>query len=147
VHDATLVDFDFSRQNVVIGRARQLRGWREVFNPEPNATVTLSPLSPSNFCRLLAQRGVPRAAPTKSIGPSLRRCWCKNSAEIEIRDRAVSQPRGISGSVQSNRDRAEVIALRITSAKREGRQSSGAVNAGGGSNKKVGINPMHCNRT
>jgi hypothetical protein len=29
VHDATLADFDFRRQNVVIGRARQLRGWRE----------------------------------------------------------------------------------------------------------------------
>jgi len=34
--------------------------------------------------------GVPSADATKSIGPSLRRCWCKNSAEIEIRDRAVS---------------------------------------------------------
>src|SRR5215467_4252659 len=39
------------------------------------------------------RRFVPRAAPTKSIGPSLRRCWCKNSAEIEIRDRAVSATR------------------------------------------------------
>ena len=27
--------------------------------------------------------GVPRAAPTKSIGPSLRRCWCKNSATVQ----------------------------------------------------------------
>jgi hypothetical protein len=47
--------------------------------------------------------GVPRAAPTKSIGPSLRRCWCKNSAEIEIRDRAgsatprIRQPAGRTG--------------------------------------------------
>src|SRR5215471_14182840 len=47
--------------------------------------------------------GVPRAAPTKSIEPSLHRCWCKNSAEIEIRDRAgsatprIRQPAGRTG--------------------------------------------------